>query len=78
MGEEDAKLEKNKWNFWLAQDKKTTGQGFTLKVDNCSRLIAGCQIKNKGEGMFGTRGTKEFQVMGSVNENGPWVTLVKR
>ena len=64
------------YNHWLAESKKTTGQGFTLKVDDCARLIAGCQIKNIGKGYFYHRATKEFQVSGSMNESGPWETLV--
>ena len=70
-------------NFWLAEGGKTTGQGFTLKVgDDCSRLIAGCQIKNKGRelvsGIWNNWwSTKEFRVSGSMNENGPWETLLE-
>ena len=64
-------------NYWLARDKTTTGQGFTIKVDNCARAIAGCQIKNKGKGSDPHRATKEFAVSGSLNKNGPWKTLVR-
>jgi len=75
LGEEDA------WvgcccNYWLAEQGKTTGQGFTLKIGKCPMLIAGCQIKNKGKGVDSARATKEFRVSGSVNQNGPWETLV--
>ena len=45
-------------NYWLAEQEKTAGQGFTLRVDNCTRMIAGCQIKNKGEGSDSARATK--------------------
>jgi len=69
-------------NFWLAEDGKTTGQGFTLKVGDCKMLIAGCQIKNKGKefisGVWNNWwSTKEFRVSGSMNENGPWETLLE-
>ena len=37
-----------KYNAWLAEKYKTTGQGFTIKVDDCARMIAGAQIKNIG------------------------------
>ena len=62
-------------NFWVAERGKTTGQGFTLRVDTCKRLIAGCQIKNMGNWPDG-QATKDFRVLGSMNENGPWDPLV--
>ena len=61
--------------FWLA--KKEIGEGFTIKVDNCERMIAGCQIKNMGKGASSNRATKEFRVRGSIHENGTWQTLVQ-
>ena len=64
-------------NYWLARDGETTGEGFTIKLDNCARAIAGCQIKNKGKGDDAHRATKGFQVSGSLGENGPWKTLVR-
>ena len=66
----------NKANYWLSETGKTTGQGFTLKLDNCPRMIAGCQIKNKGVGHM--RATREFKVMGSLNQSGPWETLLEK
>ena len=48
-----------------------------MKVDACARLIAGCQIKNKGKGLSPERATKNFKISGSMNENGPWETLVE-
>merc|ERR1712192_276376 len=78
LGEEDAWMHgSGKHNYWLAEHKKTTGQGFTIKLDSCSRLIAGCQIKNEGKGSSGLRGTRKFRVSGSLEENGPWETLVE-
>ena len=50
-------------------------------MDTCPRLIAGCQLKNKGKGdeteLPGYWATREFRVSGSLNENGPWETLVE-
>jgi len=48
-------------------------------VDTCPRLIAGCQIKNKGISYddYGTDPTREFRVSGSMNKNGPWEVLVE-
>ena len=53
-------------NYWLAQDKRRTGQGFTIKLDDCARAIAGCQIKNKGKGSDPHRATKKFSVSGKI------------
>ena len=78
LGEEDGRLENSKqFNLWLAEEGKTTGQGFTIKVDNCARLIAGCQMKNKGQGVSSNRATKGFRILGSSNEDGPWETLLE-
>ena len=63
-------------NFWLAERFKTIGQGFTLKLDNCTRIITGCLIKNLGLGSGG-RATKKFKVSGSLNKSGPWKILVQ-
>ena len=59
--------------------RQTAGQGFTLKLDNCARMIAGCQIKNlgKGNGHNGEWATKGFKVSGSKKETGPWEILVE-
>ena len=48
-----------------------------MKLDACTRMIAGCQIKNKGKGVSNTRATKAFKVSGATNENGPWEALVQ-
>ena len=76
LGEEDAYLGNGKYNYWLAEFGKTTGQGFTLRLDACTRLIAACRIKNKGKGLSYGYATKDFKISGSMNENGPWETLV--
>ena len=78
LGEEDIyDHAKSQANFWLAKHEKATGQGFIVKVDSCARLIAGCQIKNKGKGSRPYWATKEFRISGSKNQKGPWETLVK-
>ena len=78
LDETDKKLANGDHNYWLAQVGHTTGQGFTVMVDDCTRLIAGVQIKNLGNG-FASRGyaTKEFRISGSKNQSGPWETLVE-
>ena len=77
LGESDELVSLQKYNFWLAQLNKTEGQGFTIKLDKCARMIAGCQIKNKGAGAHPNKATKSFRVSGSLNEKGPWQTLVE-
>jgi len=76
LAEENAEIGNGKYNFWLAEYGKTTGQGLTLRVDDCPRLIAGCQIKNLGKGGYNWA-TKDFKISGSQNKNGPWETLVE-
>ena len=75
LGEEYGKMETP--NYWLADYRRTTGEGFTLKVDTCRRLVAGFQIKNKGNGSAMWRITREFQVLGSLNMTGPWEILAE-
>ena len=36
LGEEDAYLGNEKTNVWIAEFQKTTGQGFTLRLDDCT------------------------------------------
>ena len=63
---------------WFAEQGKTTGQGFTVRVDNCTRLIDGCQIKNNDCVRVYKKATKKFRLMGSsLNENGPWEILLE-
>merc|ERR1711971_368484 len=77
LGEEDAYLDNTKTNYWLAEFQKTTGQGFTMRLDACARSVAGIQIKNIGKGLNSHFATKAFKISGSMNENGPWETLVE-
>ena len=78
LGEEDANPTGFQANFWVAEEGKTTGQGFTIKVDNCPRTVGGFWIKNKGKGvMIQDWATKDFRVSSSLDENGPWQTLVE-
>ena len=65
------------YNYWLAEDKKTTGQGFIIKLHSCQRWISGVQIKNKGNGYDRQCLTKDFRVSGSTTQNGPWEILVE-
>ena len=73
----DAFLGQGKLNFWLAEQGKTRGESFTIKVDRCVRRVKGFQIKNKGKGTDTGFATKEFLVSGSFEKNGPWKTLIQ-
>ena len=73
----DANLGQGKLNFWLAEQGKTRGESFTIKVDRCVRRVKGFQIKNKGKGTDTGFATKEFLVSGSFEKNGPWKTLIQ-
>ena len=74
LGEQDGPLDNStpggKQNYWLAGP---AGQGWTVRVDYCSRLIAGLQIKNTRNPY---RATDEFKVSASLDETGPWETVV--
>ena len=76
LGETDG-WTNGKTNFWVAEWQKTTGQGFTIRLDACARMIASFQIKNLGKGGYGVYATKNFKISGSHNENGPWKTLME-
>ena len=87
LREEDDERGDGLYNFWLAQFRKTTGQGFTVKVDSCPRMIVGVQIKNKGKQSnncnlsYGQcpddRATRGFKVSGAKNETGPFELLLE-
>ena len=66
LGEVDAMAD-GRANHWLAEARETAEQSFTIKLDNCTRLVAGCQIKNIGRGSPNYNynwSTKRFQVSG--------------
>ena len=59
-------LSGDKTDYWLAKHRKTEGQGFTMQVDHCARVVLGCQIKNLGKGVNNGRITREFRVSGRI------------
>ena len=71
---QDGKFSNGIYNWWAAEQGKITGQGFTMKVGNCTRGISGFEIKNTVHSDWQTRG---FRVSGSLNESGPWQPLVE-
>ena len=86
LWEEDEERGDGLYNFWLAEPGETTGQGFTVKVDSCPRMIVGVQIKNKGKQSNycnnhghcpDDRATRGFKVSGAKNETGPFELLLE-
>ena len=76
LAETDAKMVNGKRNFWLAEQGRTSGQGFTLKVDACARMIAGFHIKNLGKGIS-SRATRDFRISGIIKGNNLWQTFLE-
>ena len=79
LGEPDGNLvnsgsDNGKSNYWLAQIGNPNDQGFTVRVDYCARTIAGLRMKNS-RNRHGCA-TDEFKVSASLNEEGPWETVV--
>ena len=79
LGEQDGPLVNSthwasgKHNTWLLP-AQTTGQGFTVRIDYCARMIAGVRIKNaRNQWKWAT---DEFKVSASLDETGPWETMV--
>jgi len=59
--------------YWQAENGKTSGQGFIVKLGSCKQTIAGIQIQNTNKHPNGPMmGTKKFRISGSLSEQGPW------
>merc|ERR1719237_1488730 len=66
LEEQDGKLgNSGKNNYWLAERYTATDQGFTVRVHDCARMIAGVEIKNAKN--YHQRATDEFKVTASLN-----------
>ena len=68
----------NKFNFWLAPQKKAgPEQGFTLDL-GCAKKAIGVRLKNtQNRQRFRDRGTKKFKLLGSNSAGGPWQTILE-
>ena len=63
--------------FWLASSGHT-GHSFTLKMSTEKLKITRILIKNaRFKSRISKRATKDFQVFGSLQKNGPWTQLLK-
>ena len=79
LGERDELLSSQKYNFWLAESNNTEGQGFTIRLDTCARMIGGCQIKNKGVGSsLGLNGLAAMRGKGGRLEPGTPIKVTQR
>ena len=54
---------------WMAENGKTSGQGFIMELGSCEQTIAGIRIQNPNGPMAGT---KKFRISGSLSQQGPW------
>ena len=76
---DDGTARHNKFNFWLAPQKKAgPEQGFTLDL-GCAKKAVGVRLKNtQNRPRFRDRGTKRFRLLGSSSgTGGPWQTLLE-
>ena len=58
--------------YWQAENGKTSGQGFVMKLGSCKQTIAGIRIQNTKHPNGPMMGTKKFHISGSLSEQGPW------
>ena len=73
LAEEDGTIpdvSPHRTNYWAAESGKTTGQGFTLRVDYCPRMIAGLQIKNARNTMNGPQTSSKSLPLSTRRDRG--------
>ena len=60
--------------YWQAENEKTSGQGFVMKLGSCKQTIEGIQIQNTKPKHPNApiMGTKRFRISGSLSAQGPW------
>ena len=75
---DDGTAKHNKFNFWLAPNKKAgPEQGFTLDL-GCAKKAVGVRLKNAQNRGYKDRGTKRFRLLGSNSgTGGPWKTILE-
>ena len=63
-------------NYWLTENgKKGKEQGFIMDL-GCVKTAQGLTLRNTHNGGHRDRSTKEFRLLGSLNNNGPWNELL--
>lgn len=64
-------------NYWLAEERKAgSDQGFILYL-GCNKTVVGVMLRNTHDAERRNSGTKRFQVLGSLSEDGPWKELLE-
>ena len=67
LSDEEEVSNQQEANFWLAENGKTDGQGFVIRVGNSKRNIVGVKIRNTfNGGKSKVWATKAFKVEGSL------------
>ena len=63
-------------NYWLAPNgAKGANQGFVISLGR-RKTVVGIKLKNTHNAWDRDRSAKEFKILGSLNENGPWEELL--
>ena len=67
LSDEEEVSNQQEANFWLAENGKTDGQGFVMRVANSKRKIVGVKIRNTyNAGKSQVWATKAFELEGSL------------
>ena len=67
LSDEEEVSTQHEANFWLAENGKTDGQGFVMRVANSKRKLVGVQIRNTfNAGKSKVWATKAFKLEGSL------------
>ena len=74
LGEEDSKCN-GAPNYWLAEKKRTEGQGFTMAIGDCKAHVPGVALKNIENRNWAT---KRFRISGALQPRGPWQPLLEQ
>jgi hypothetical protein len=65
-------------NYWLAENGKAEGQGFTIELGSTPANITGIRLKNCHNAGAKDRATKKFRLLGGLAAEGPWTALLER
>ena len=69
--------EEAKQNYWLAEQRTTSNQGFTLDL-KCSSLLTGVSVKNTHNFNSRDRATKRFVLEGRRSTSDSWEYLLEK
>ena len=64
-------------NYWLAENgRKGADTNFVISL-GCRKTVVGVNLRNTHNNGNWDRSAKEFKILGSINENGPWEELLQ-